>query len=130
MKLNDFVVVRFELLKLSLGQFFYDQCINVHIPNPKRITADRRLTRRRDAEVKITERNRLTPILNIIHHTADPINTPLTRPIICMPFPLGTVNPVAAKIPAKDIMVTGLVRVSKNVEANDPSIACSEVSIT
>src|SRR5262245_48630211 len=66
------------------------------------------------------ERSSVTLPLSSSHHNADPRKTPATSTVAASVDPLlATPNP--AKIAAKERMVVGFVRVSKNVEVYAPA---------
>src|SRR6266487_1009979 len=65
-------------------------------------------------------RSRLIPLVRIIHHKVEPENTPSTTVVAEKKLLLAPPTPIPAKIAAKERIVSGLVSVSKNVEAYAP----------
>src|SRR5262249_15219161 len=88
---------------------------------PKRkITAPEIRFTQTSAAGRKRERSNVTPPLNSSHHSADPRKTPATSTAADRVDPLlATPNP--AKIAAKERMVVGFVRVSRNVVEYAPA---------
>src|SRR5262245_45068783 len=89
--------------------------------SPKRkITAPEMRFTQTSAAGRKRERSNVTPLLNDSHHSADPTKTPRTStPAASVEPLLATPNP--AKIAAKERIVVGFVKVSRNVELYAPA---------
>lgn len=61
-------------------------------------------------------RKKWIALLTKNHHSVDPMNSPRTNAMIGAGYPYILVFPKPAKTAAMDRNVTGLVRVTKNVE--------------
>ena len=65
-------------------------------------------------------RSRLMHVVRIIHHSVEPVKTPSTTPAAERKLLLALPTPIPAKMAAKERIVSGLVSVSRNVEAYAP----------
>jgi hypothetical protein len=64
--------------------------------------------------------NTLIPLVRIIHQRVEPENTPSTTAVAERTLLLALPTPIPAKMAAKERIVSGLVSVSKKVEAYAP----------
>jgi len=85
-------------------------------PNPPIIMPEILFTQRNLWGVNLV-RNRLTPLLKINHHRAEPISTPKTNTAAEAQPPLAPPTPNPANIATKERIVMGFVIVRKKVEA-------------
>lgn len=84
-------------------------------PNPVMRTPEILLTHF-NSRLVFFRRKKWILLLTKNHHSADPINSPRTNAMIGVRYPYILVFPKPAKTAAMDRNVTGLVRVTKNVE--------------
>jgi hypothetical protein len=89
--------------------------MNAAIPNPRMINPEMRFIQRRTMRL-IRFRSRLVTPLRSTHQHADPKKTPRTVTAAVEKPPPTFTRPKPANMAAKDKIVSGLVRVSKNVE--------------
>ena len=111
--------LRYVLHEVANQLAIFNNVSRARIPKSIIVVPEIRLIQRSHCGV-ILLRNRLIPLVRMIHQRVEPANTPITTAVAKKMLLVVLPTPIPAKIAVKERIVRGLVSVSKKVEVYAP----------